>query len=138
MRYDWERIRSEYVAGSDEVTLEALSKTHGCGFSTIRRRSSHEMWNDQRSQYRDKTDTKTREKSSTKEAEIRVRHMQIAQAMQTKAIQRLQGMDPTEMPVGEVRKYLKDAAEIERKAAGIADEVEHGIRIVIDERDTRL
>ena len=138
MRYDWEKIRSEYVAGSDEVTLTGLAKKYGPARETVMRRSGREGWDAQRRQYREKARVKTHEKASTTEAEIRVRHMQIAQAMQTKAIKRLQGLDPNEMTVGEIRLYLKDAAEIERKAAGIADEVEHGIRIIIDERDTRL
>ena len=144
-RYDWEKIRSEYVAGPNDVTLDVLRQKHGCGFSTIKARSSRENWDAQRRQYRYKANTKTIERASTDEAELRVFQMAGGRKLQElglksieRTLARMAENAAAELRTEDARKLVGTGAEIERKAAGIADEVEHGIRIVIDERDTRL
>ena len=139
-RYDWETIRHTYVSGSDEVTLAGLAERYGCARETVSRRAGKEGWGEQREQYRRRAAAKATERASTKEAEIRVRHMQIAQAMQGKAIARLRALNPDDLTPSELRHYLRDAAEIERKAAGIADEhtLDGRIQIVISELDAKL
>lgn len=121
-KYDWDKIRTEYISGDDHTTLEALCSMHGCSIDTIKRRSSKENWVDQRTQYRHRVATKTQQKAAAKEAEIRVRHMQIARAMQEKALRKLVTVDPSGLSMSELRHWIRDATEIERKAAGIPDE----------------
>jgi len=122
-RYDWETIRSEYVSGSDQVTLEALAAKRGPAVDTVRRRSSREHWVAQREEHRRQAAKKAADLLTTRDAEIRVRHMHHARELQSRALERLQQLDPAELSPAEVRLYLKDACEIERKAAGIADEL---------------
>jgi hypothetical protein len=122
MKYDWEALRDEYVMGGDDVTLEVMAaKSGNPAIQTIKKHSTMGDWALQRRQYRDQVATKARNLASSREAETRVRHIKIAQAMQAKALQRLQALNPEEMDMKEVRLYLKDAAEIERRAAGIPD-----------------
>lgn len=52
--------------------------------------------------------------------EIARRHAKLAQAVQGKAVSRLQSLDPRELSPAEVLRYLQVAAEIERKAVGEA------------------
>ena len=134
-RYDWHLIREEYVEGTNDVTLESLAaKDNAPVLGTIKNRSSKEDWPALRRQYRDLVVTKSREKASTLEAEIRTRHIKLARAMQSKAERRLLELSPAELDATELRLYLKDAADIERRAAGIPDAHEHGgIQIVVSE-----
>lgn len=119
----WEQVREEYVAGPDELTLEVLSAHYGVSPDTMRHHASVEKWAEQRVQHRHTVAIKGREKASTSEAEIRVRHIGIAKLMQAKAIARLRTLDPEKMDLSEVRHYLRDATEIERRAAGIATDL---------------
>jgi len=122
-RYDWETIRSEYVTGSDQVTLEGLAAKHGPRVDTVRRRSAREHWVAQREEHRRQSAKKAADLLSSRDAEIRVRHMRQARELQELALARLRQLDPSELTTTELRLYLKDACEIERKAAGIPDEV---------------
>ena len=112
-RYDWGMIREEYVAGSDEVTYRSLAAKYGPAFESIGRRGSRERWPEQRSTYRQQVVNKTRNRASTKEAEVRVRHIQIAEALIKPAMKRLKKLKPKDLTVAELRHYLKTATEIE-------------------------
>ena len=119
----WEQVREEYVAGPDELTLAVLAAHYGVAVETVCRHAAAEKWAAQRVQHRHTVAIRGREKATTSEAEIRVRHIGIAKLMQAKAIARLRTLDPEKMDLSEVRHYLRDATEIERRAAGIPDEV---------------
>lgn len=128
-RYDWEVIRSEYVLGPDEVTLDSLSKKYGPHQRTLRARSTLESWVQQRALQRHRTSTKTRERASTKEAEIRVRHCTQSKEFQKAAVKALGELDTKDLTPIEIIRFYKDACEIERKAAGIPDE--HEVKAII-------
>ncbi|WP_406722862.1 hypothetical protein OG968_23960 [Streptomyces althioticus] len=48
------------------------------------------------------------------------RHAKLAQAVQSKAVARLQSLDPRELSPSELLRYIQVAAEIERRAVGDA------------------
>lgn len=52
--------------------------------------------------------------------EIARRHAKLAQAVQSKAVARLQALDPRELSPSELLRYIQVAAEIERRAVGEA------------------
>ncbi|MFF4802324.1 hypothetical protein ACFY1U_28630 [Streptomyces sp. NPDC001351] len=59
--------------------------------------------------------------------EIARRHAKLAQAVQSKAVARLQTLDPRELSPSELLRYIQVAAEIERRAVGeapVVDQVE--------------
>ncbi|GHE06573.1 hypothetical protein [Streptomyces alanosinicus] len=52
--------------------------------------------------------------------EIACRHAKLAQAVQSKAVARLQALDPRELSPSDLLRYIQVAAEIERRAVGEA------------------
>ncbi|MGW7572407.1 hypothetical protein [Streptomyces sp. NPDC054765] len=52
--------------------------------------------------------------------DIARRHAKLAQAVQSKAVARLQALDPRELSPSDLLRYLQVAAEIERRAVGDA------------------
>ncbi|MFF4051967.1 hypothetical protein ACFYZ5_35525 [Streptomyces chartreusis] len=52
--------------------------------------------------------------------DIARRHARLAQAVQSKAVARLQALDPRELSPSELLRYLQVASEIERRAVGEA------------------
>ncbi|MET7295426.1 hypothetical protein ABZS79_25350 [Streptomyces griseoloalbus] len=52
--------------------------------------------------------------------DIARRHAKLAQAVQSKAVARLQMLDPRELSPSELLRYIQVAAEIERRAVGEA------------------
>ncbi|MFD4482393.1 hypothetical protein ACFVXC_35110 [Streptomyces sp. NPDC058257] len=52
--------------------------------------------------------------------EIARRHAKLAQAVQSKAVARLQALDPRELSPSDLLRYIQVAAEIERRAVGEA------------------
>lgn len=130
-RYDWGAIRDEWVAGSDEITHRTLGDKYGVAVATIGRRASSENWTDQRSSYRHQVVIKTRDRASTKEAEVRVRHIGIAKLLMIPAIEKLKTLEPGDLSNIELLRFLNSATEIERKAAGIpeAHEIEGIVQV---------
>lgn len=119
-RHDWAYYREKYVIGSNDVTFESIASEPGAPhLTTIKKRAAVENWVGQRAAYRHQTATKTLELASTTEAEVQARHIQIAKALQSKAIQRLQSMDVDALDASELRQYLVAATDIERKVLGI-------------------
>jgi hypothetical protein len=124
-KYDWPAIRERYVTGSETLTLAQLAAEEGCALRTIKNHASAQEWSEQRRDYQRLVAVKTREKAATLEAKVRVRQMKVAESMYNLASRRLAGdykvkaLDPSELSPTEVRRYLKDAAEIERKALGL-------------------
>lgn len=122
-RYDWNYYRHKYVTG--DLTLDALSQLPGApALGTLKRYSTTEDWPEQRRHYRDQTATKAREHASVTEAEVAARHARMARALQGKALQRLQTLDVDKLDARDVLAYIKEAADIERKALGL-EKVEH-------------
>ena len=120
-QYDWERIRMEYIM-DEKATYKELSQKYGPARETLSRKGSREDWQGQRKQFQAQAAKKAITKASTYEAEIRARHIKICKGMLEKAIRRLMALSPDELSPKELRCYIKDACDIERKAAGIVDE----------------
>lgn len=62
--------------------------------------------------------------------EIARRHAKLAQAVQSKAVARLQTLDPRELSPSELLRYIQVAAEIERRAVGEAP-----VAVAVEDRD---
>ena len=137
---DWQSIKTAYITGDGSVTHESLAEANGISRVTISRRAAREGWITERLQHRHRVVTKTLEKAGSLQAEVRARQLGIAKAMYSKAFEALKAMDPAKMDMTEIRLYLASAADIERKAAGIQDEVriDHNLALSDEERAARL
>lgn len=119
-KYDWKYYRDRYVA--EDISLEQLSRlSNSPALSTLKNRSRHEDWPEQRQRYKDQVKTKTRELASTEDAEVAARHIKIAKSLQNKAIMALQTLDPNILKPTELLKFFSEAVRIERDALGFAD-----------------
>ena len=117
-QYDWLYYRRVYVAGNDSLAdLARLPNAPSLG--ALKKTSRKEDWPGQRDAYVHQKESKSLDLASTTEAEVAARHARIARAMQGKALERLRDMPVSEMSAAEVRAYLRDAAEIERRALGL-------------------
>lgn len=117
-RYDWDYYRQKYVAG--DATLDDLSRLPNApALGTLKTHSTRDDWPAQRRAYRDQLTTRTRELASTSEAEIAARHVKVARALQHKALERLQSLNPSELAPRDLLAFLKEATDIERKALGL-------------------
>lgn len=79
--------------------------------------------------------------------DIARRHAKLAQAVQSKAVARLQMLDPRELSPSELLRYIQVAAEIERRAvgetpaAGTVEDRDHGVDVASlsdEERRARM
>lgn len=119
-KYDWKYYRDRYV--SDDVSLEDLSRLNNApALSTLKEHCRRENWALQRSRYQDQVRTKTRDFTSTEEAEVAARHIRISKSLQGKALQALQKLEPGSLKPGDLLNYLREAIKIERDALGLAD-----------------
>ncbi len=104
----------------DGLTLESISELPNApALGTLRNRASADKWQAQAAARRETIVTKTREFTTTTEAEVSARHVKIAQALQAKALQALQSVDVSKLPPSEIRQFLAAATDIERKALGM-------------------
>jgi hypothetical protein len=118
-KYDWVQIRHEYVTsldGSGEITLEALSRKHGCSERHIRRLSAREGWPKLRAEWRAKTMARARAEASETAAQRLMRHAKTMQVIQAKGIKAIQ--DENTMPSA---RDIIEAAKTERLIFGEAD-----------------
>jgi hypothetical protein len=131
-RYDWDYYRQKYVAG--DATLDDLSRLPGApALGTLKTHSTRDDWPAQRRAYRDQLTTRTRELASTSEAEVAARHVKVAKALQHKALERLQTLNPSELAPRDLLAFIKEAADIERKALGLdVQKVQHSGAIEVE------
>ncbi len=118
-RLNWEAIKAEYISGEDSVTHQALADKYRCNRCTVSKHAMGEGWDDARKQYRNTVATKTLNRASTTEAEMRARQIRQAQYLQTKALTAMKTCDPQDFP--QALRALEVGLEQERKAAGIVD-----------------
>ena len=126
---DWDLIRDEYVAGPDTLTIAALIKKHGCGKAVCYKRAAVGKWTRKRSEHRKKVAVETSKKAIDLQISIRTKHIAIAQKMQEKALAKLEKLRPESLEADEMRRLLKDSAEMERRAVGIPDVQEHRVDV---------
>jgi uncharacterized protein (UPF0128 family) len=125
-----ELARTEYVTGEDSVTLESVAKKYKMSIQAVRQRSAREKWVAQREQQREQVRTAVLKKAASAVADIRIKQMKLGRQMQeigAMAIaQYIISKDPeTGKPIimlrdpQEIRKFIAEGADIERKAAGL-------------------
>lgn len=146
-RYDWVKIRDEYIVGDDSVTLEALSRKHGCHMSRLKARCSAETWVERRVQHRDRVSTKVLARAADFEASHRAEMIRQAQEMQKlgmlsleRHLANIQHDPEAAIEVEQTRLLLKDGAEMIRRALGIPESVDvrEYERLTNDERAVRI
>lgn len=116
--YDWGYYAHKFIA--DGLELEALSELPNAPkYGSLKNRASKESWTAQRQAHNDRVVIKTREVTMTTESDVSARHVKIAQALQSKALQALQKLDVDKLKPTEIREFLATATDIERKALGM-------------------
>ena len=119
-KYDWAKLRHDYVTGDDSVTLEYLSNLEDSPtLGTIKRRSAAEKWTDEREMYRYNVATKKLQKATVKDASISNTQLQDAKLLRARAYASLKHRKDAVLDDREIRFYLQAAAELERKAMGL-------------------
>jgi len=139
-RLPWSEIRDAYVMGDETVTLVVLAQRYSCSLDWIKKRSAKEDWPRQQRMFQARVSEQVRAKVLADQVEIRARHINVAKLMMALANQKLSKLLKSKsrdgepdgheaLDVTEMRLLLKDAAEIERKAAGIGDVIDIGPRV---------
>ncbi len=107
---DWNRIKAEYVSGTD--SLRMLSEKHSVPFSTIRRRSEREGWAEARKQARIKIEQNVVKESAKKTAD----NATLAADIRRKGLILLDGLfdDFAEVRATEHRESRKGVTDIKR------------------------
>ena len=118
-RLDWHAIKSEYISGDDKVTHESLAGKYACNPTTVSKRASAEKWVEARETYRQTVASKTLNRVSTTEAELRAKQLRVSDALLSKGLTAMQTMNPT--TYAEALRTVETALEQARKAAGIVD-----------------
>ncbi len=68
-RYDWEKIKNEYV--TTNISTRALAHKHGCAEATLARKASADKWVEQRQQYTSEMSSRVMEKTLEAESSRR-------------------------------------------------------------------
>ena len=76
-RYDWAKIREEFV--TTDATCKVLAEKYGVSLSTVRKRSAVEGWMRSRVETREKTATKLANQLSSKNARRQARIMDVGE-----------------------------------------------------------
>ena len=90
---DWQAIKTEYI--TTETSYRKLEKKYGIHYKVIAQRGKSEGWGELRTQYRDKTLTKTLEKISRQQADREARILGVAD----KILQKIESMVDAEEPM---------------------------------------
>lgn len=88
---DWQSIKTEYI--TTNTSYRKLAQKHGIHYKVISDRGKNEKWVELRSQYRDKTLTKTLDKISTKKADKMARIDDLADQLLDKLQQAITELD---------------------------------------------
>lgn len=99
MRNDWDRIRGEYISGTD--SLRALAAKHGISLSLIGGRAAREDWAELREQER----KRVRGMALSRSREKRVKR-------EAAALERVEGQ--IEWIIGEIERALEDPEQLYR------------------------
>lgn len=110
---DWNAIKTEYITDTS-CSYRKLSKKYGVGLSSILNRSKKEDWIRQRTQFQDRTVTKTLEKISEKESSRISNYMEITDTLRQKLIEALELVQPSDTyALRQITSSLKDLKEMQ-------------------------
>lgn len=79
--------------------------------------------------YDDEQDRLWREEVARARVDMARRHSQLARGMLSKITQRIVNMDAEKLTLSDVEKWLRTAAEVERKAYGDRDETDDAVKL---------
>ena len=108
---DFSKLKKEYLKGG--TSYRKLAEKYGVPFGTLRKVAAKEKWTELRDKTRDKTDTKTIEAISEKEAERAKRLLTISDRL----LDRIEGM-VEELTTGEV---LMDRTTLKQITGALLD-----------------
>lgn len=118
-KINWIQLKHDYVFDSNESVSDFL-KQQGFKLNGYTSRKTF-GWSDERKTFQDRLDkeiaSKTIDKVSDTESEIRARQVRLAKKLQTKALEALEKFSPTSAE--EARRMLVDGLKEEREATGI-------------------
>lgn len=111
---DWNAIKTEYI--TTDTSYRKLGQKHGIHYKVISERGKDEGWVTLRSQFRDKTLTKTVEAVGTAQAQRAARLQSVADKLLGKVEALVEASDPLEMDTQAMKHIsgvLKDIKEIQ-------------------------
>ena len=135
-RYDWERIRIEYVQGRENgegllerPTLEALAKEYSIPPGTVRNRAHREGWVEERhvfvTELLQKTREKTLEQLAEKATQLDAQALGVARAMLVMAARKLNlSLEGNDLSLADQERLMRIcdlAHRMGRRAIGIGD-----------------
>lgn len=127
-KYDWVYYKSRFVRGNESYEDLARLPNAPTG-SQLSGRGRSEGWVELRNIYQNEVALKTIEAAGEDEASISSRHMSMAQALQRKALEALEVLDPSELKASDLLAFIRDSAKMERDAAGIEEKIKTRIEI---------
>lgn len=124
---DWERLRTEFLEvnlaaqakNKPAVSLRALAEKYKLNYGTVRNVASDQDWRVDLHRMAEDQRLRVDLTAVESEVEIRIRQAQYARVAQSKAIQRLQKVDPEDLTPRDAMELLKLGMEQERKALGM-------------------
>jgi len=131
-RLDWDLWRKKFIQGPDSLDLKRLSEYNGApAYQSLRNRSSKEDWPGQRKRFRDNVGTladtvpdaqqvTSKVEKLIDSAEMMTRHMKAFRLAGSKAISKLNSVDPQTLTVKEALDLMKWAVDGERLTEGLA------------------
>lgn len=128
---DWDGIEAAYMTRAN-VTSKDLSVEFGVSTVSINKRAAKYQWSEKRAERQKRIADQIMKKSEKLEVQTRMRHIQVAHAMLEPAIRRLRTLDPNDLSVSELRLYISEALEIERKALALEDGTGNNIKVTIE------
>lgn len=90
---DWKKIKTEYI--TTDISYRKLGEKYGVNYSVIGARAREEGWVEQRTQFRNKTHTKTMEIISEKQAKQAAKVADLADKLMSKLEQAIEELDQT-------------------------------------------
>jgi hypothetical protein len=120
----YEAFRVYRDAPPDERSIAQVVRQVGKARSLITGWSSRNAWVVRSAAWDREQERLWRTQVARRRREMALRHAKIAGAMQGKLVERLQKVDPAELSVGELARWLQVAADVERRALGEPDRVE--------------
>ena len=135
-RYEWQRVRIEYVQGRQNgdgtlewPTLEQLALEYGIAPNTVRSRAAREQWTERRNDFATVLQQKIREKTleqlAEKASQLDLQAFSVARAMLILAARELRdGMENSRLSLADRERLLRmcdTAHRLGRRALGAGD-----------------
>jgi len=117
MAHDWLKIRTDYF-GNRSLTLFKLAEKYNIPLQVLKNKCAEEKWVDKKKEVWAKAEQKVTEALPESIAQVKIRHVRIARAMQARAIEKIKS---DKIVSKSTYTDLATAIEIERDALGLND-----------------